>query len=101
MKMDAVKYLKAKNRMLKADEWSKLFTRGVACSNIEQCVAHVEQWAKEHPVKTYKDKFLEMFPNAPEGFVHRVSLIELGWVKHCPSDTICEDCWNREYRELS
>lgn len=30
----------------------------------EEAVAIVENWAKEHPVRTYKSVFLEKFPNA-------------------------------------
>lgn len=30
----------------------------------EKMVSTVEQWAKEHPVKTRQSEFLKMFPNA-------------------------------------
>lgn len=30
----------------------------------EKAVAIVEKWAKEHPIKTRKNKLLKMFPNA-------------------------------------
>lgn len=30
----------------------------------EEIVSRVEQWAKEHPVKTRQSEFLKMFPNA-------------------------------------
>ena len=32
--------------------------------NAEKCVAAVEQWSKEHPIKTRQSEFLKMFPNA-------------------------------------
>lgn len=32
--------------------------------NIEETVSEVEQWAKDHPVKTRQSEFLKMFPNA-------------------------------------
>lgn len=40
------------------------------CKRVEQtfpekAVEIVENWAKEHPVKTYLDDFLEKYPNAP------------------------------------
>lgn len=34
--------------------------------SIEETVSKVEQWAKEHPVKTRQSEFLKMFPNAPK-----------------------------------
>lgn len=30
----------------------------------EECVAIVEKWSAEHPVKTRQSEFLKMFPNA-------------------------------------
>ena len=32
--------------------------------NEEKAVSIVEQWAKDHPVKTRQSEFLKMFPNA-------------------------------------
>lgn len=32
---------------------------------LEEAVTVVENWAKEHPVKTRQSEFLKMFPNAP------------------------------------
>ena len=32
--------------------------------SIEETISKVEQWAKEHPIKTRQNKFLKMFPNA-------------------------------------
>lgn len=32
--------------------------------SIEEMISIVEQWAKEHPVKTRQSEFLKMFPNA-------------------------------------
>ena len=29
----------------------------------DECIAIVEQWAKEHPAKTRQSEFLKMFPN--------------------------------------
>lgn len=33
--------------------------------NIEETISKVEQWAKDHPVKTRQSEFLKAFPNAP------------------------------------
>ena len=59
--MDAVEFIKQVRRMGKA--------KGEAiCFKLEEIdteiVERVEQWAKEHPVKTRQSEFLKMFPNA-------------------------------------
>ena len=59
--MDAVEFLK---------QYSRMVAFGVqpfkVPSNLpyEEIVSRVEQWAKEHPVKTRQSEFLKMFPNA-------------------------------------
>ena len=73
--MDAVKYLKIKAkicRSIKDDNCKGCVLKGNAvlgCHtterlNPEECVAQVEKWAAEHPVKTRQDEFLRMYPNA-------------------------------------
>lgn len=72
--MDAVEFIKTRARMCSmydncgacslcdfcAQDYSEQFTYQVA----EQAIAHVEQWAKEHPVKTRQSEFLEQWPDA-------------------------------------
>lgn len=71
----------------------------------EKSVAIVEQWAKEHPVKTYKSVFLEMFPNVKttkEGhpdFCLKRLLGAKGEYDICSCDITCGDCWSREVEE--
>lgn len=82
--MDAVEYFKAYARMCDSFD-SKNNITGKTCvgcplddigrgchmndltNNAEECVAAVEKWAKEHPVKTRQSEFLKMFPNAEIG----------------------------------
>ena len=59
--MDAVEFIRQVRRMGKQ--------KGEAiCFKLEEIdteiVEQVEQWAKEHPVKTRMSEFLKMFPNA-------------------------------------
>lgn len=64
--MDAVKYLKAKERMF-ADKNCQVTRRDMKIHEedySELAVSIVEQWSKEHPIKTYKSEFLKLFPNA-------------------------------------
>lgn len=78
--MNAVEFLKAKNRMCR--EYGELPEDCFACPigndsggcqagvlenqkvTEEILVQIVEKWAKEHPIKTRQSEFLKMFPNA-------------------------------------
>lgn len=71
--MDAVEFLKAKYRLCGN------YPCGDDCPLIDSCddesdegyirqVHTVEQWAKEHPIKTRQSEFLKMFPNASVGY---------------------------------
>ena len=70
--MDAVEYVKRRRRMCDyymncgdcpaCDyEWCS------SLNGIPKMVPIVEQWAKEHPVKTRQSEFLKMWPNAEIG----------------------------------
>lgn len=37
---------------------------GASDESIEETISKVEQWAKDHPVKTRQSEFLKMFPDA-------------------------------------
>ena len=112
--MDAVEFWKAKNKM--TDNCKHCFGCLLfdICSmdvqvQVEQCVAIVEQWSKEHPIKTYKDVFLKLFPNAllDSNEYPMSCLWHIGMINICPNHAVivkhlgCRDCWNREYKELS
>lgn len=80
--MDAVEFLKEKDRMCRTIlfvggfvgrcdecEIGKRRASGQTCDKYivkhpEEAVAIVEQWAKEHPRKTRQSEFLKMFPEA-------------------------------------
>ena len=74
--MDAVEFFKTVNRYCKNQGCKKyLACRGDLCmiwpdddsvKSIEETISKVEQWAKDHPVKTRQSEFLKMFPNAPK-----------------------------------
>lgn len=79
--MDAVKFCEESRRMCNANKCAKCPAEdGHFCkialhyTNIssDAKVAIVEQWAKEHPVKTRQSVFLEQWPNATikDGVVH-------------------------------
>ena len=113
--MDIVEYFKEKNRMTQdcslCDDCPLGDNRrDTSCSHFEnnypnEAAAIVEQWAKEHQVRTYKSVFLEMFPNVKttkEGhpdFCLKHLLGAKGEYDICSCDITCGDCWNREVEE--
>lgn len=74
--MDAVKFLKEKNRMCKkvndcficslGNEDGRCQIGSIVNQRLteEQLVENVKKWAEKHPVKTRQSEFLKMFPNA-------------------------------------
>ena len=115
--MDAVEYLKQKNIMTNnctiACNTCPLAiennNRNLVCANfvrhyIEEAVEIVENWAKEHPAKTYKDVFLEKFPDAKieKNGVPYPCIIYLFGEKVRPGacgSCSCTYCWDREVEE--
>lgn len=68
--------------------------------NVEKQLELMRKWAEEHPVKTYKDVFLEKLPNArldKDGRPVSCRNEVFGIVKCCIAD--CKDCWNEPYKE--
>lgn len=105
--MDAVEYLKERNRMIEKRENNKIIATLalVESQKPNKAVATVEQWAKEHPVKTYLSVLLEKFPNAilcedgtPAICPHNLFGGEK-WDKCERSAFVCDDFWNREFKE--
>lgn len=105
--MEALKYLKEKERMcykqedcthcpLKTDDDN-------TCSileetNPEEAVEIVEKWSAENPQKTILQDFLEKYPNAllnedgtPESCCKNLGFPPIGYCFETP----CKDCWNR------
>lgn len=70
--MDAVEYVKQRKRMcdyyIACDDCPAFGSE--SCSSLDsvfELVEIVEQWAKEHPVKTRQSEFLKMLPEAEIG----------------------------------
>lgn len=74
--MDAVEFLKTANRLCKNQRCCTecpIHENGMGCmvkadndsiKSIKETVSKVEQWAKDHPVKTRQSEFLKMFPDS-------------------------------------
>ena len=114
--MDAVEFFKTVNRICKNKDcnecpvakegWCMVGFDDDSVKNIDETISKVEQWAKDHPVKTRQSEFLKMFPNA--------RIDDSGVLLFCPKDflpvgarsTYCEkhenckerrkDCWLAE-----
>ena len=116
--METVEYFKTKRRMLKTDNDGTCTINCSACGlsrdnngmNIgccafeylcpEKAVAIVEQWAKEHPLKTYAQDFFEKFPNALKdhnGIPTSCKRNIYGGI--CGGG--CLDCWNSQMEEYN
>lgn len=72
--MDAVEFIKTRARMCKNSSCNKCLLKKFCESDfytqakiIEDTVKTVEQWAKEHPIKTRQSEFLKMWPDAEIG----------------------------------
>lgn len=71
----------------------------------EQAISAVQQWSKEHPIKTIKDDFFEKFPNANKlcDGIPDVCAAKLGYVSECTyqnCEDCCKECWNRLLDEV-
>lgn len=59
--MDAVEFLNQYSRMVASGVQPFAIPPNLPYEEIVRCV---DQWAKEHPVKTRQSEFLKMYPNA-------------------------------------
>lgn len=99
--MDAVEFLKAAERRSVFDPIYYGEFINLRGNDFVTFVAQVEQWTKEHPVKTRQSEFLKMYPNAK---IDDDGILYMG---PCMLDTVgyddkrecvkqCNDC-RREY----
>lgn len=112
--MDAVKYFKAKRRMVKLDTYGfciiecdqcglsrKNNRKGLGCGYFEnlypeEAVAIVKKWSEEHKAKTRAEVFFERFPDAhrDENDEPRVCARTIGLTNRCPEYS-CYNCWQQ------
>lgn len=108
--MDTVEFLKEYKRMcgqipcgscpLHSGGGCDLFIGFQKSLDLRECVEAVEQWSKDHPVKTRQSEFLKMFPNAKrdeDGTLHVCPEIFKPEIKkECDGD--CHRCkFKRDY----
>lgn len=106
MSMDAVEFIKARDRMIK-EAGSAPTVEYTHARPAEEIVAIVEKWAEEHPVKTRQTEFLKLYPNAPlDGGTPVLCPRAVDSTYTCPiNEKACRDCrkmfWSQEVRDES
>ena len=114
--MDALKFMKEYRRMCnyyprclecpRADE-PNCNIEEISDEELENFVNAVEQWSKEHPLRTRLQDFLEKYPDAellPDG-QPVICCARLGYREYCgkvfgrDDFSQCQDCWNMPVEE--
>lgn len=107
--MDAVEYIKTIHRLCESQNGYSgcsgcpLLNEDDYCSIVdareraEDVVQIVEQWAKDHPIKTRQSKFLKMFPGAKIDsgviiFCPKFLLPEREGEVYCRKHIKCKEC---------
>ena len=104
--MDAVEYVKQRDRMCDyyvncGDCPAGNYEGCASLHEIPNLVPIVEQWAKEHPVKTRQSEFLKMWPDAEisdDGLLSiapcqlNVELLQCESQKDCENRGVCGKC---------
>ena len=102
--MDAVEYLKARERYWKNGNTG--MTMRLEKADPEKAVCEIEKWAEKYPVKTRAMDFFEKFPNAKkrQSGIPLVCVATLGYPD--PADdkcgciyADCVSCWNEPMEE--
>ncbi len=110
--MDAVEFIKTRARICRAYEDCENCPLDFFCTEeyieqdsgdfIDRVVKEVEQWAKEHPVKTRQSEFLKMWPEAEIGDdgYPSVTLCQLykGMEEKDKNGVCCKNCGCAECR---
>ena len=105
--MDAVNFVKTVNRLCKnlrckecpvyKEEICTIGFDDHSVESIEEAVSKVEQWAKDHPVKTRQSELLKLFPNTKIDrgaiiFCPRNFLPEVEGEAYCEKHDKCREC---------
>ena len=106
--MDAVEFFKTVNRLCRNQscEECPVYKNDMCCmvgfdddsiKSIEETVSKVEQWAKEHPIKTRQSEILKLFPNVKidDGviiFCPRNFFPEVERSEYCEKHDKCREC---------
>lgn len=105
--MEALEFLKAAKRRYESNP-EKIFSAiYLDLPDFELYVKEVEEWAKEHPIKTRQTEFIKMFPNVPiryDGYVDITPCsLDVEVYKKCSESSMgCDKCykefWGKEVK---
>lgn len=110
--MDAVEFFKTVNRLCENQScrecpvckegvcmvMNMVRIDGGLVESIEETVSKVEQWAKDHPVKTRQSEFLKLFPNATIDEDSGILCIKPCTIDEsigCTNGKGCDDCYRK------
>lgn len=110
--MDAVEFFKTVNRLCENQScrecpvckegvcmvMNMVRIDGGLVESIEETVSKVEQWAKDHPVKTGQSEFLKLFPNATIDEDNGILCIKPCTIDEsigCTNGKGCDDCYRK------
>lgn len=103
--MDAAVYVKTLFRMCKSYPVcggcplkSKDGCIAIMFGDMEKAVPIVEQWAKDHPIKTRQSEFLKLFPNAAideDDGILGIRPCEIDESIVCTNEKGCENCYRK------
>lgn len=107
--MDAVEFFQTVNRICKNKDCNEcpVYKNNTCCmigfdddsvKSIEETISKVEQWAKDHPVKTRQSEFLKMFPNAAIDEDNGILCIKPCAIDEsigCTNGKGCDDCYRK------
>lgn len=110
--MDAVEFLKTANRLCENQScrecpvckegvcmvMNMVRIDGGLVESIEETVSKVEQWAKDHPIKTRQSEFLKLFPNAAideDDGILGIRPCEIDESIVCTNEKGCENCYRK------
>lgn len=107
--MDAVEFFQTVNRICKNKDCNEcpVCKNNTCCmigfdddsvKSIEETISKVEQWAKDHPVKTRQSEFLKMFPNAAIDEDNGILCIKPCTIDEsigCTNGKGCDDCYRK------
>lgn len=97
--MEALEFLKAAKRRYESNP-DKNFSAIYFDLNLEDYVKGIEEWAKEHPVKTRQTEFLKMFPYVQirrDGYIDIApcNLDKMIHEKCSKSSMKCDECYKK------
>ena len=105
--MEAVKFIKERNRMFKSDNEAYYeYDEAALMGDAGKMVDIVEKWSEKHPPETRQDELLKHYPKAllVDGHLDICPVSVCGDWGLCNKHTSCEKCkeafWKSELKDI-